>query len=103
MGGLGWEENLISARTYGDGQWYQLSAMYNSTYVMLVVEYVDKTVSPLIDVRSRTHSRSLDRLQDGVITFGSQNPMTQRYGFTQGYIQSSTFLFYWYTSDCLIR
>ena len=79
MGAVGWEQRLLTARTYTDGQWYQLTAMHNATYVMLVLEFVNKSVSPLVEVRSTPAlGHPHDPLQDGLLTFGSQSPLTER-------------------------
>ena len=79
-GSVTWVSSLQTIRSYNDGEWYQLTAMHNRTYTMLVLEHVDKSLSTQVEVRSAPMVIPMDLtdLQDATLTFGGENPQTDR-------------------------
>lgn len=95
-GGPGWKQELKTARSYSDGQWYQLTAMHNQTYTMLVVEYVDKSISSVVEVKSISSiGQDLSTLGDATLTFGGQNPETARYNLVFPHYTVYFIFIYW--------
>ncbi|CAD5124265.1 DgyrCDS12560 [Dimorphilus gyrociliatus] len=70
--------SLKSSKKYNDGMWYELEIMHNTTYAVLTIAKVNKTLDPSMDVKSSSNLPlgDLKDLSKNDITIGGQNSNT---------------------------